>query len=101
MFPVIDECDTKQNVNSEFPGYFRLPEATLRKIWREGIFVFDANFWLNLYRYSKETRTEVMKILSTIQERIWFPRQAAFEFLDNRLTVIAEQEKTYDTARQW
>jgi hypothetical protein len=86
-------------MKNEFPGYFRLPESTLKKMWRECIFAFDANFWLNFYRYSKETRVEVAKIVSTIQDRIWIPHQVAFEFLNNRLSVIAEQEKTYEAAR--
>jgi hypothetical protein len=87
-------------VKNQFPGYFPLSEATIKKIWKEGVFSFDANFLLNFYRYSKETRAEVFKIVGAINDRIWVSHQAALEFLRNRLDVIAEQDKTYDAARK-
>jgi PIN like domain len=100
MFSKCRKRITNWPVKDQFPGYFQLPEATIKKIWKEGVFSFDANFLLNFYRYSKETRAEVFKIVGAINDRVWVSHQATLEFLRNRLDVIAEQDKTYDAARK-
>lgn len=79
-----------------FPGYYQPSKQEFTKLWEESLFVFDANVLLNLYRYSNETRDEILKILTKISERIWIPYQTAFEYHKRRLDVIAQQEKTYD-----
>ncbi len=83
-------------MKKKFPGHFKLSEAEIKKVWDECIFVLDANILLNLYRYSDDTRTQFLKILRLIKERIWVPNQAAKEYLRNRLGVIGQQEKAYD-----
>lgn len=80
-----------------FPGHFKDSENTLKNIWEECIFAFDANILLNLYRYSDTTRSEFLKILKRLNGRIWLPNRAAEEYLNNRLSVIDQQEKSYDT----
>jgi hypothetical protein len=87
-------------VKNEFPGFFPPSEAALKTMWKEGVFAFDANFLLNFYRYSKETRIEIFRMVAGIRDRIWVGHQAALEFLRSRLGVIAEQEKTYDDAKK-
>jgi len=79
-----------------FPGHFKESEGNLREIWDTSLFVFDANILLNLYRYSDTTRNEFLRILQKIKNRVWLPHRAAEEFLNNRLSVIDQQEKSYD-----
>jgi len=79
-----------------FPGYFKLTEDEIKELWRTGIFALDANILLNMYRYSDSTRDDFIKIFDSIQDRIWIPHQAAFEYLKNRPNVIGKQEKSYD-----
>lgn len=79
-----------------FPGHFKESEGHLRKIWDTSLFVFDANILLNLYRYSDTTRSEFLRILEKIKDRVWLPHRAAEEYLNNRLSVIDQQEKSYD-----
>lgn len=79
-----------------FPGHFRESEKNLRETWDSCLFVFDANILLNLYRYSDTTKREFLRILEKIKERIWLPHRAADEYLNNRLSVIDQQEKSYD-----
>lgn len=79
-----------------FPGYFKETEGHLREIWDTSLFVFDANILLNLYRYSDTTRSEFLRILEKIKNRVWLPHRAAEEYLNNRLSVIDQQEKSYD-----
>lgn len=80
-----------------FPGYFRLPDEQVEKIWTEAIFVFDTNTLLNLYRYSETTRNDVIKILVKLksENRVWLPHQVAFEYLKGRAGAIHSQVKAY------
>ncbi|MEO6232244.1 MAG: PIN-like domain-containing protein [Ferruginibacter sp.] len=85
-------------MKTKFPGYFKLEEKELHSLWENALFAFDANILLNLYRYSDETREDFFKILEKIKDRVWIPHQAAQEFFDNRLSVISQQEKSYEDA---
>ncbi|MBY7822867.1 DUF4935 domain-containing protein [Vibrio fluvialis] len=80
-----------------FPGHFKETQENLREAWDSCIFVFDANILLNLYRYSDATRNEFFRLLEKIQDRVWLPHRAAEEYLSNRLSVIDQQEQSYDS----
>jgi PIN like domain len=80
-----------------FPGHFRESQENLREAWDSCVFVFDANILLNLYRYSDSTRNEFLRLLEKIKNRVWLPHRAAEEFLNNRLSVIGQQEQSYDS----
>ncbi|MCE9662970.1 PIN-like domain-containing protein [Halomonas sp. M5N1S17] len=83
-----------------FPGHFKESEIRLREIWGTSLFVFDANILLNLYRYSDTTRSEFLRILEKIKDRAWIPHRAAEEYLNNRLSVIDQQERSYDETQK-
>jgi hypothetical protein len=83
-------------MKKSFPGYFVLSDKEYDDLWEKCIFCMDANVLLNLYRYSQQTRDELISILQSIQTRLWISHQAAYEFLDNRLEEISRQEKAYD-----
>lgn len=80
-----------------FFEYYRPSEQEFKKLWNDGLFIFDTNILLNLYRYSFDTSKKLLEIFSDLNERIWIPHQVAFEYHENRLTVISEQERSYDT----
>lgn len=82
-----------------FPGHFKDSEQKLREVWDTSLFVFDANILLNLYRYSDATSKEFLRILDKIKDRVWIPHRAAEEYLNNRLSVIDQQEKSYDETK--
>ena len=79
-----------------FPGHFKESQENLREVWDTCVFVFDANILLNLYRYSDTTRNEFLRLLEKIKDRVWLPHRAAEEYLNNRLSVIDQQEQSYD-----
>jgi hypothetical protein len=79
-----------------FPGYYRPTEDEFSELWENCLFVLDANVLLNLYRYSQETREELIGILEEISDRLWVPHQAALECHRNRLEVIEQQAAAYD-----
>lgn len=79
-----------------FPGYYRPSEENFKKLWDECIFVFDANVLLNIYRYSPKTLKNFLDILERLQDRLWLPHQAAYEYQENRLNVISAQHQPYE-----
>ena len=78
-----------------FPGYYRKTEADIKKIWEDGIILFDTNVLLNLYRYSDSTQETLLELINKFSKQIYLPHQAALEYNRNRYEVIAEQEKAY------
>ena len=84
-------------MKEDFSGYFKPLEEKVEEIWHNTLFTFDANVLLNLYRYSDETRKEVFQVLGLITRNSWFSNQSILEYLENRLKVIYEQEKSYKT----
>jgi hypothetical protein len=85
-------------MKKEFPGFFANGVLDIEKLWDECIFVLDANVLLSLYRYSDSTRSELLQVFDALADRLWIPNQVAYEYLNNRLTVIGEQSKIYDDA---
>lgn len=96
IWPPIKRFNDGDNMKDLFPGHFKESERSLREVWDTSLFVFDANILLNLYRYSDTTRNEFLRILDKIKDRAWLPHRAAEEYLNNRLSVIDQQEKSYD-----
>lgn len=80
-----------------FPGFYKRSDEELSKIWKEGIFVFDTNMLLNVYRYKQKTRARYLEILDLLkqQKRLWIPYQVAYEYQDRRLNVIQGQLDAY------
>jgi hypothetical protein len=85
----------EKNMKDLFPGYFKKSKETIKKIWDNGIFYFDTNILLNLYRYSDSTQESLMDVLEKYKNRIFLPHQSALEFNKNRIEVIYEQIKIY------
>lgn len=83
-------------MKKHFPGHFSPTMSEIKRLWNTCIFAVDANILLNLYRYSDATRKEFLRVLTSIKERLWLPHRAAEEYLENRLTVVSQQEKAYD-----
>lgn len=79
-----------------FPEFYNLEPEEIKNLWKDCLFVFDANVLLNLYRYSFETRKNLIGILKNFSDRIWIPHQFALEYQRNRMGVIEEQKIKYD-----
>lgn len=85
-------------MRSVFPAYFRPSDEDYKSLWSTGIFAFDANVLLNLYRYSPETRKELEISLAGVKDQLFITYQAAKEFLKNRIVVTSGQAGEYDKA---
>jgi len=84
------------NMRQLFPVYHKPTDNEFSKMWQEGIFTFDANVLLNIYRYSPETRERFFEVLQRLKERIWVPHQAAHEYHKHRLDEISNQFRTFE-----
>lgn len=82
-------------MKNQFKGHFSTSDAGLKKVWKEGVFVFDANVLLNFYRYSEGTRKQFLGLLKNECKRCWLPEQCGAEYLSNRLQVISDQVKKH------
>ncbi len=77
--------------------YIDLTAEEKKSLGENGIFVFDTNVLLNLYRYSNKTRNKLIKTLEAHSNQIWIPHQVAYEFMKNRCEVIYDVCAKYDT----
>lgn len=76
--------------------YLTLSTKEKNKIWENATFVFDTNIFLNLYRYTENTRKALLDSIKKIKEKIWIPYQVAYEFMKDRPAVIFETVCRYD-----
>jgi hypothetical protein len=81
-----------------FPDYYSPTDEEYARLWAKGVFVFDANVLLNLYRYDEQTRIDFFKVAKSLAERVWVPHQAEMEYERNRLSVIEVQQKQFRDA---
>ncbi|MCM3883102.1 PIN domain-containing protein [Frankia sp. R82] len=76
---------------SLFPGFYQLSTVEQAEILQSGLVVLDTNVLLDLYRYTKEARGELLGLLELFGDRLWIPYQVALEFHQNRMPVIGER----------
>jgi hypothetical protein len=67
-------------MRSLFSGYYRPSNAEFHQIWQDGLFVFDTNILLNVYRYTANARDRFFDILDGLEDQLWLPYHVALEF---------------------
>jgi hypothetical protein len=82
-------------MKKEFYGFYAPNQNEIDKSWNEGIFVFDANTLLNLYRYSDSTRKDFLMVLSKLKDKLYMPYQVGYEYHSNRDSVIENLDTSY------
>lgn len=83
-----------RNAIREFIEYSADEKSTL---WDNAVFVFDTNVLLNLYRYSNNTRIQLIESIEKLKERIWLPYHVALEFCKDRYKVLEEANTRFDS----
>src|ERR1700694_3069009 len=83
-----------------FAGYYRPTKEEFDELWKSCVFVFDASVLLDLYRSTAKTREVLLSIFEKIKDRIWIAHQAAWEYQENRLDVIAKERELYSELRE-
>jgi len=84
-------------MKDKFPAFYRPTAEEFKTLWNRCTFILDANVLLNLYRYSPDTRQELISTLQTLKSagRLWVPHQAALEYHKNRLGVIINEKSKF------
>ncbi len=83
-------------MKKEFYGFYEPTKAEIDKSWKDGIFVFDANALLNLYRYSDSTRKDFVMAITKLKDKLFMPYQVGYEYHSNRYYVIETLNNSYD-----
>jgi hypothetical protein len=81
-------------MRAHFSEYYRPTPSQFKKLWADAIFSFDANVLLDLYRFSQDSRNELLELMKAQRARIWVSNQAALEFYRNRLEAIEGVHKS-------
>jgi len=80
-----------------FMSWYPPTDQERRRAYQDGVVVLDTNVLLSLYRFTSDARTELLRLLKKVSERLWLPHQVGLEFHRNRLSVIhdaaGEQER--------
>jgi len=79
------------DLSTLFPPEKELNRHQLAAYRRWCTFALDASVLLDLYSYRQQARGECLTILEKMQDKIWIPYQAAYEYARNRLSVIRRQ----------
>ena len=82
-------------MKKSFPEYY---DSEIKKLWREAIFVFDANVLLDVYRFSPKTSEALISILNheKVESRIWIPNHYAYEYHKNLTKIRGNVRKDYN-----
>lgn len=84
---------SKKKMREEFKGLNLYSKREYKEIWDDSAIILDTNILLNLYRYSDDTRKNILNVLSSFKDRIWIPYQVIREYYKNRDKVIKESTK--------
>lgn len=76
--------------------YIEYSDAEKETLWTTATIVFDTNVFLNMYRYSNNTRNQLLDSIERFKNRVWMPYQVAMEFCKDRYGVINEANSRFD-----
>lgn len=76
-------------------------DIDFNSIWENGLFVFDSNVLLDLYRLPESATNDLIGVLrdDQLRQRIWIGFQVIVEFLNNRHEAISDQKNKFNTVR--
>ncbi|MFV0328448.1 MAG: PIN-like domain-containing protein [Dysgonomonas sp.] len=83
-------------MKNTFFEYYPIDKGVINNIWENGIFCYDANVLLNLYRYSNDTRTIIFENIEYFIDKTLMPYQACYEYQKNKREVETSLIKSYE-----
>jgi hypothetical protein len=87
-------------MKNNFLGYYEPTKEQTDTSWETGVFAFDANTLLNLYRYTEETRKDFLSALHALKNRIYLPYQSAVEYHRSRRSLIESNLNAYQKVEE-
>ncbi len=82
-------------MRTTFKELLKPTEAEEKAIWDNGIIVFDTNILMNLYRFTTDTRDDLLAQMEAYKDQLWLPYQVGWEYFNNRENVISGLTKVY------
>lgn len=82
--------------NKFFEYYILSDEERIKRIWNDAIIVLDTNALLNLYRYSEDSKNNLLDVLEFYKDRLWIPYQVGLEYHQDRVSVYSDMNAAYD-----
>lgn len=82
-------------MRAKFFKYYKPTKDEFSDLWHRCTFIVDANVLLSVYRYSKNTREDLLKAIEQLPPRLWIPYQFALEYHENRITTLLSQIKSH------
>ena len=80
-------------MNTRYPEYKQLTSDAINAIWGKAVIVLDTNILLNLYRYSEETRDDILAVMESMKDRLWMLYQVGLEYFNNRINTFTAPYK--------
>jgi DNA-binding transcriptional MerR regulator len=81
---------TNRGIFDGFEGYRTATRDDHVEVLKGGLVAIDANVLLDLYRYGKQGRDDLIAALRAIGNRLWVPNHAMVEFWRNREGVLKD-----------
>lgn len=81
-----------------FEAYRDTTDLDYERVLNEGLVVPDTNVLLNLYRYTRDARSDLLAVLRRLGDQLWVPHQVLVEFWRNRETAILDPQDSADNA---
>ena len=82
-------------MRTTFKELLKPSEAEEKAIWDNGLIVFDTNILMNLYRFTTDTRDDLLAQMEAYKDQLWLPYQVGWEYFNNRENVISSLTKVY------
>lgn len=86
-------------MKDKFKEYIAPTDEQKRTIWEHATIVFDTNILFNLYRYSTNTRDDLLNVMEANQVKIWMPYQVGFEYFNKREFIIDKVIKAHEALK--
>ncbi len=90
---------TIQIMKDIYVGYYRPDEEQFKTLWAKGLFVFETSILLNLYRFPRQAREDLIASISKVKDRVWLPHFVGLEYQRNRHSQIADQKAKFQDVR--
>lgn len=82
-----------------FKEYFAPTEEEKRDIWENATIVFDTNILFNLYRYTAETRENLLAVMEAYRDKLWLPYQVGYEYFNKRRDIIDKMTQAHNALK--
>lgn len=78
------------DLRQQFQAFYPPTDADRKLVMTTGIVVVDTNVLLDLYRYTKAARDELLNVLRLLESRLFVPHRVALEYHSGRIGAVVD-----------